>query len=78
MRLILDGKSVVVGLFAGAALVASLGAMQRDTPQVGRFQIAAGERAYVVDTATGRVWMEHIPPGTRGDFIGTKMNDDWK
>ena len=61
MRLVLDGKSLLVGGFAGAALVASLGAMQNGEPQVGRFQIDAepdgdyGTTAYVVDTATGRM-----------------------
>lgn len=63
MRLSLDGKSVAVGLFAGAALVASIGAAQNDSPEVGRFQIAAAggpiAYAYVLDTATGKVWKEH-------------------
>jgi len=65
MRVVLDGKSVLIGGFAGVALVASLGAMQRDALQAGRFQIdaepepSAGTNAYVLDTATGRVWREH-------------------
>ena len=68
MRLILDGKSLLIGGFAAVALVASLGAMQNREPQVGRFQIAgtggqSGGNAYVVDTATGQVWRE--PDGPR-------------
>ena len=62
MRLSFDGKSVVVGLFAGAALVAGFGAAQNGQPPVGRFEVEAvttgtgSYHAYVVDTATGQVW----------------------
>ena len=64
MQLSLDGKSLALGLFAGAALVAGIGAAQNDPPQPGRFQIAAAGsdadryRAYLVDTVTGEVWGE--------------------
>ncbi len=64
MRLAVDGKSLLIGTFAGAALVASLGALQKGEPAAGRYQVAAagmtGETtAYVVDTATGEVWREN-------------------
>ena len=68
MRLSLDGKSLAVGLFAGAASVAAFGAAQNSS--VGRFAIAAtrGEgpdsQVYVIDTTTAEVWeVEKI--GTR-------------
>jgi hypothetical protein len=66
MRLVLDGKSVAVGVLAGAALVAGIGAAQNERPEVGRFQIAAAGKSgettgYVVDTATGQVWREVVP-----------------
>lgn len=70
MRLVLDGKSAAVGVFAGAALVAGIGAARADKPepQVGRFLVeAAGSNAattaYVVDTVTGQVWREFNDAG---------------
>jgi len=80
MRLVLDGKSVAVGLFAGAALVAGLGAVQNEQPQTGRFQVeTAGTDndviAYVVDTATGRVWREHASARKDAiDFLKPKLD----
>ena len=59
MRLVLDGKSVAVGVIAEVALVAGLGAAQNAT--VGRYAVAAVEGAgspsvYVIDTASAEVW----------------------
>jgi hypothetical protein len=68
MRLTLDGKSLLVGAFGGAALVASVAAGVPDIPQgpvVGRFRVeAAGSgtgsvTGYLVDTVTGQVWASH-------------------
>ena len=67
MRLSREWRFAAVGVFAGAALVAGLGAEEPTAktdgpPQVGRFQVATsasdGGRfaAFVVDTATGQVW----------------------
>ena len=87
MRLVLDGKSVTVGLFAGAALVAGLGAAELaesspDRPQVGRYQVAAGggpsgPDAYPIDTATGQVWREPQGPRTTqtyAAFLAPKLD----
>lgn len=68
MRLVLDGKSLLIGVFAGAALVAGMGAMQN--VQVGRYAIAAGRgptggpSVYVIDTQSAEVW-EVEKVGTR-------------
>lgn len=73
MRLSFDGKSVAVGVFAGAALVAGFGAAQNDSPQVGRYQVAAagnGGIGYVVDTATGQVWKEYTSAGFSDAKVG--------
>ncbi len=64
MRLSLDGRSLAIGVFAGAAAVAGFGAAQAEKPEAGRFQVAATVGpggvpfAYVADTATGQVWRE--------------------
>ena len=74
MQLVLDGKSLAVGVFAGAALVAGLGAVQNERGEAGRFKIeAAGSgtgsvTAHVLDTATGQVWS-----GNRADFFKAKL-----
>jgi hypothetical protein len=74
MRVVLDGKSVAVGMFAGAALVAGLGAVQQERAEVGRFEIEAtrsgtsSATAYVLDTATGQVWS-----GNRAEFFNAKV-----
>jgi hypothetical protein len=76
MRLDLDGKSVAVGVFSGAALVAALGAVQNGEPPVGRYRIeAAGNGrgsvdAFVLDTATGQVWRH-----TRAEFFNPKIGN---
>lgn len=62
MQFTLDGKSLAVGMFAGVAFVAGLGAMQSQDTEIGRFQITSARatntraEAFVVDTATGQVW----------------------
>jgi hypothetical protein len=67
MKTNLDGKSLLIGLLAGAALLATFGATPESpvtNQPVGRFQICcggigAGDRrpaAFLVDTITGRVW----------------------
>jgi hypothetical protein len=50
-------KSLALGLVLGVGGMMLLGAAKDDTPPVGRFQICSSDMAaYVVDTATGRVW----------------------
>jgi hypothetical protein len=62
MQFTLDGKSLAVGTFAGAALVAGLGAMQSQDSEVRPFQITSARsgntsaEAFIVDTATGQAW----------------------
>jgi hypothetical protein len=47
----------MTGALTMAALAVGLGAVRTSEPQVGRFQISAGnDDAYVVDTITGKVW----------------------
>src|SRR5687768_8761288 len=55
MRLVLDSKSLLVGAFAGAALVAGIGAADNGGGEVGRYQIAASaqpgaRQVYLIDT----------------------------
>lgn len=83
MKFVLDGKSLAVGLFAGAAIAAGIGAVQLEEPQVGRFQTSVGGSegkvyAYVVDTATGKVWAEirndnHVSSSRGSDFRHEKL-----
>ncbi len=71
----LDAKSAAVGVLAGAAIVAGLGAMQPDgirqpdqrvapnaAPEVGRYAIAvSGTSIDVLDTATREVFLVEQP-----------------
>ena len=75
--MVLDTKSLAVGAFAGAALIAGLGAVQQQEPQIGRFQISAEHSgdAFVVDTATGRVWTDRQATTNAGrEFLKPKLN----
>ena len=52
-------KNIVIGFALGVIVTATLGAALKHKNEVGRFQVAAGSNfAYVVDTATGKVWVE--------------------
>jgi hypothetical protein len=79
MKMKIDLKSVILGLIAGVLVTATLGAAAKTDGPVGRYQIAgAEEHGFVIDTATGRVWLGHFPRGvgnTDQDFLGPKMKN---
>jgi hypothetical protein len=85
----IDIKSLVLGTVLGALLIITLGAgaaaKQRAQivpagPGPGRFAIATNAgHAFVLDTATGRVWEKFTPAGggeTSPDFTAAKTNQD--
>ena len=52
-----DLCKVVLGILLGMGAILALGASRTDEPKLGRYQITTSDtRAYIIDTATGRVW----------------------
>lgn len=75
----LDLKSALVGVAAGVALTLCLGATTSTlSGSVGRFQMGAtAGHAFVIDTATGKVWAGNFPAhmsiSTDKDFRNPKL-----
>lgn len=63
----LDVKSMVIGALIMLCIALTIGATSRTSPAANaRFQLALpgeGSNAYVIDTATGRIWEKHPTPG---------------
>ena len=51
----IDIKSFILGVVATATVCVALGAASGESPQVGRYQIAAFNGVVIVDTTTGVV-----------------------
>ena len=67
-----DVKSALLGLAAGVLLVLTLGAQSlAPASQIGRFKMATMDNnAFVIDTATGRVWRGYYHAGSGGNTDG--------
>lgn len=70
-------RGLVMGMVVGVTALVGFGATQAPSsgPEIGRYRIEVGSdanrsKAYVIDTATGRVWEER-PAG----FVQVKVND---
>ncbi len=53
-----DVKSMLIGFVFALCLLMVFGAATKDDGPVGRYQIefAGGEKCFIIDTCTGRVW----------------------
>ena len=64
----LDIKSLVIGALIMLCITLTIGASNRTNPAVhARFQLALpgeGGNAFVIDTATGRIWEKHPTAGS--------------
>jgi len=81
MKTKFDPKSLLVGALAAVVLACVAGASHLAGPEVGRFRIEANqEHAFVIDTATGRVWQKQFRPGrvtnhdAVSEFFGSKLD----
>lgn len=72
-------KSFACGALLTAAVVFSLGAAKLTEPPRGRFQAtAARNQLLIVDTATGKAWIEFAPEGggkTSQGFYESKVTE---
>lgn len=77
----LDVKSMVIGVLIMLCIALTIGATSRTTPAANaRFQLALpgeGSNAYIIDTATGRIWEKYPTPGnTATEFRLPKTDGD--
>jgi hypothetical protein len=62
---IIDSQSALLGLVIGVLATGAIGASRSEPTGIGRYQVGGTEsHGLVIDTITGQVWQEFLPPGS--------------
>jgi hypothetical protein len=74
----IDIKSALLGLIIGVLVTLGVGASRSELTGIRRYQIGGTHsHGLVIDTVTGQVWQEFLPPGSGSsdpDFAKIKTN----